>query len=216
MKPLNKSLSELIAHDDALWHACELARREDSEPEHCLQVTRLAHALFAATRPCHGMPESELRVLLAAALLHDTGYSLAPESHHKGSRDIVLRSELPGFSGNEKKIIACVARYHRGSHPRPDHKVYRDLSAADQARVRRLSAVLRIADGLDRGHDAACAGIAMNRAGNEIHLCITQRIESSIDIWGANRKRELFEEEFGVTVRFDTAVEPPAPTEDRS
>jgi exopolyphosphatase/guanosine-5'-triphosphate,3'-diphosphate pyrophosphatase len=214
MNALNKSLLHLIEQDPALRHAYDLAREEDSEPEHCFHVTHLAHVLFAASLPCHGMSDSALRLLLAAALLHDTGYSISPESHHKGSRDLILQSELPGVSESATKIIACVARYHRGALPKADHKVYRDLDLADQARVRGLAALLRIADGLDRGHDAACCAIDMRRDGATVWLRIGQRFKSEIDIWGADRKRDLFEAEFGVTVRFEAHVLPAASTEE--
>ena len=51
--------------------------------------------------------------------------------------------------------MALISRYHRRTGPRKKHAEFAALPPADQAIVRRLSGLLRVADGLDRGHTAA-------------------------------------------------------------
>jgi len=57
-------------------------------------------------------------LMSAAALLHDVGYHIAHESHHKHSLYLIENSELTGFSEAERAVIANIARYHRGSPPK--------------------------------------------------------------------------------------------------
>ncbi len=193
--------------DHALAAVRRLAREVDPEPSHAFQVCRLAQQLFDRTAKLHGLDKKARRLLTAAALLHDIGHTISVQGHHKHARDLILSYELTGFSERERSIIACVARYHRKAHPRPHHKVFRDLNETGQALVSRLSAVLRIADGLDRAHDAAVCGFRVRRGHDTVTIHALLRRPSSTDIWGGLRKRGLFEEVFKVAVEIIVEAE---------
>ena len=180
----------------ALSAAEAFMRAHDSDPEHALQVCRTSLALFDATRALHKLGPAARRVLAGAALMHDTGFSVDVGRHHKHARDLILNADLEGFSPNEQRMVACVARYHRKAHPAPGHKVYRDLAGRDQAVVRRLSALLRLADGLDRSHAGSTQAVRFRQKGDSAKLYVKQPGTNTTDIWGAERKRELFEQEF--------------------
>ena len=92
------------------------------------------------------------RLLLAAAVLHDIGDFVSLKGHHKHSLYLISRSELSGFSPREMFLVANIARYHRKSAPSLGHPEFALLSSADRERVRRLAAILRIADALDEEH----------------------------------------------------------------
>ncbi len=177
--------------------AGRLMLEHDPEPEHATQVCRIALELFDGALRLHGLASEHRRLLTAAALLHDTGYSVDPMRHHKGSRDIILASILPGFAKQEQAIIACVARYHRKAHPKESHKVFCDLPRGLQEVVRRLAAILRVADGLDRSHCASVCAVRVRTTKTEIRLHVGQRRPNAMDINGAMKKRRLFEEVFG-------------------
>ena len=185
--------------DPGVAAAERLARDNGAEPRHAAQVRRNSVMLFDALRGIHGLGAAERRVLEAAALMHDAGYSLRPKkTHHKGSRDLVMASALEGFSDTERRMIACVARYHRKAHPNPRHKVYNELKAPERAVVRKLAAILRIADGLDRGRCDSLHGVAIEHSQEKVRILVEQHPPSPVDIWGGMRKRVLFEEVFGV------------------
>ncbi|NTU51408.1 MAG: HD domain-containing protein, partial [Candidatus Aminicenantes bacterium] len=108
-----------------------LARDIDLEPDHVFQVCKTALSIFDQTGELHQLGAAERPLLEAGALLHDCGFQRGPQRHHKHSRDLILELELPGFSESEKKIVACVARYHRKAAPEPTHAVFRDLSSQE-------------------------------------------------------------------------------------
>ena len=60
----------------------------------------------------------------AAALLANVGYLINFEGHHKHSYHLILNSELPGFEREQLRLLALVARYHRGSRPKKKHDDY--------------------------------------------------------------------------------------------
>lgn len=72
--------------------------------------------------------------------------------------------------------------------------------------VRKLAAILRIAEGLDRGNMGVVRGVECRMASNrvEMHLRLRRAMarDASLEIWGAERKKTLFEEVYGREVRF--------------
>jgi exopolyphosphatase/guanosine-5'-triphosphate,3'-diphosphate pyrophosphatase len=186
--------------DAGLEAARALADRYDPDPEHAVQVCSTAEALFDATRGLHGLGREHRRLLTAAALMHDVGLATQPAQHHKGSRDLILETKLPGFTEEEVKILACTARYHRKAHPQPGHRVYGDLGDEARQVVAKLAAILRIADGLDRSHLGATTDLRLDQHGHTLCVYVRQKNPSPMDIWGAMRKRQLFEETFRVDV----------------
>jgi len=138
----------------------------------------------------------------AAALLHDVGYHIAHESHHKHSLYLVANSELTGFSEAERAVIANVARYHRGSLPKERHPEYAMLNSADRKTVCRLGAIVRVADALDRSHDNRVSDLRCNREGDLFHIQVQSAQDCENEMQEAERRRDLFEQAFECTLNF--------------
>ena len=178
-----------------------LARQLDPEPGHCFQVRKNAERLFAGLGEALGLAPGDWPLLEAAALLHDIGHRRGFAGHHKHSRDMILARRWPGLGVRTRRIVACVARYHRKAEPEPGHAQFRDLSAPDQLLVTRLAAILRIADGLDRAHRASVRGIRVEADAEGVTLHIDQRWAEPVDLAGGARKAGLLEAAFGRAVR---------------
>jgi exopolyphosphatase / guanosine-5'-triphosphate,3'-diphosphate pyrophosphatase len=170
----------------------------DPDPAHSCQVCRSALALFDLLRELHGLGATERVLLHAAALMHDTGYGTGAPKHNKASRDLILGTKLTGMSIRELMMVACIARYHSGGAPEPDHKVYRDLKPKEQEKVARLASILRIADGLDRSHAASAETVHVEQVPSIVRICVKQPEPNPDDIAAALRKGRFFEDVFGV------------------
>lgn len=184
----------------SIYHLGESCRYE---AHHAATVRRNCLSIFDQLRDVHGLGNAEREYLEAAAVLHDIGYLISHSQHHKHGYYLIRHSELLGFTDREIEIIANIARYHRKSHPKEKHDGFPRLSGDDQQRVRRLAAILRIADGLDRRHRDIFASITCEVKPRSVtlHLGLKQDSDTSIELWGAERRKELFEEEFGKTLR---------------
>lgn len=144
-------------------------------------------------------------ILYAAGLLHDVGYLINYSKHHKHSYHLIVHSDITGFSHRELELIANIARYHRRSEPKKKHLHYAKLPRADRALVRRLSGILRVADGLDRTHTQTVRDVRLHLAGDDV-LCRVEAEENpAVDIWGAERKCRLFARSVGLTPTFEWA-----------
>lgn len=136
-----------------LRSAHEVGEKFRYDAAHARHVAFLAERIFDQTGTLHGLTRHHRTLLAAAALLHDVGYSIAHESHHKHSQYIIRHAELTGFSEPERVIIALIARYHRGALPKDRHPEFAMLEQKSRQTVWRLGGILRLAEALDRHHD---------------------------------------------------------------
>lgn len=181
-----------------------LAETLQFEKVHSTQVAKLALKMFDQTAAIHKMGAQEREYLEAAAMLHEVGLFVSHAQHHRHSYYLIRNSELLGFTENEKEIIANVARYHRKSHPKIKHEGFRRLSPDDQRIVAKLASILRIADGLDRTHASAVADLHCQVSGRKVDVLL-RRSEGSpieLEVWGAERKKKLFEETLHARIHF--------------
>lgn len=180
----------------------ELAERTHYEETHARQVRRLAVGLFDSIAARLGCRPEERQTLSDAALLHDIGYHISYDKHHKHSYHFISHAELLGMTPAEQVVIANVARYHRGAEPRKAQGNFGPLSTADRARVRRLAAILRVADGFDRGHTAAVADIRVRWLDRALRLIAVPADGASVrlEVWGASRKSGLLAKMAGLPV----------------
>ena len=174
-----------------------LMKQFDREPQHALQVTRLALKLFDQLNALHGLGDKERDWLEAAGLLHDIGWSQSANGHHKESQKLILKADLLGWSDEEKLMIANVARYHRKSAPKVSHKLFAVLNESAQAAVAKLAAILRVADGLDRSHHNVVDEITVRLADDAVRLQLHCRYEIGFELYGFEKKRGLFGQVFG-------------------
>lgn len=182
----------------------EFAERCHYEEPHARQVQRLALQLFDSIGARLGCAPEDRSVLADAALLHDVGYHINYQKHHKHSFHLILHADFLGMTPAERVVVAHVARYHRGAAPdRRKHEAYGKLPRATRERICRLAAILRVADGFDRGHAAAIEKLRvrwMRRALRITGLPSANATTLRLELWGANRKRELLEELAGLPV----------------
>ncbi len=174
-----------------------LARSCRYEVGHSHQVTRLALDLFDRLEALHGCGEAARRRLLYASLLHDIGWLEGAKGHHKASQRIIESSrELP-LGDRDRRIIACIARYHRGALPKRRHRPFGQLSSKDRQEVMRVSALLRLADGLDRSHRSVVTRVSTRVRPRTVEiLCETRGAAKEERTFGL-KKGDLFTKVYG-------------------
>jgi exopolyphosphatase/guanosine-5'-triphosphate,3'-diphosphate pyrophosphatase len=188
-----------------------VARRYDYDAPHSQLVARLATRIFDDTCELHGMGRDERKLLEYAALLHDIGYHIAHNNHHRHALYLIKNSEMPGFTGNELAVMATVVRYHRGSMPQRlrdarSRREHEDLLALDRTHRRvalQLAAILQVADGLDRSHRQLIEDVRCEVSDGCATFHIKSTGECDLEIWSAERKAIWFSRLFRVQVRFE-------------
>lgn len=189
--------------DQKLRGVHAVGKRFGYEEAHSHQVARLAETIFDALAEGTKLTRHQRLLLSAAALLHDVGYHIAHESHHKHSLYLIENSELTGFSERERAVIANIARYHKGSLPKNHHPNYAALSGADRVTVARLAGILRLADAMDRRHDNRVKDLLCRRNRNVVHIQALSVLECENELTEVERRLKLFEDAFECKVKLD-------------
>jgi exopolyphosphatase/guanosine-5'-triphosphate,3'-diphosphate pyrophosphatase len=193
-----------IAAPDPLRLFREFAERCQSDRRHVEHVRYLALQLFDQLAGELGCEPEERLLLEAAGLLHDVGQLVSYSKHHKHSYQLIMHAERLGLPARERELVAIISRYHRRTGPRKKHEEFAALAPADQAVVRRLSALLRVADGLDRGHTAAVETVATELTDEALVIRIAPRLKGAdldLECWGGSRKADVLAKLLGRDVK---------------
>jgi exopolyphosphatase / guanosine-5'-triphosphate,3'-diphosphate pyrophosphatase len=179
---------------ETVYYIC---RQYSVDLPHAEHVKTIALKLFDETKSLHKLGDTEREFLEAASLMHDIGYHISHDQHHKHSYYIIVNSVLPGFTNTEAEMIANIARYHRKSHPKKKHENFKRLTPDKQRMVRILGGMLRIAEGVDRRQLQVIKDldVKIDKSGVNISLIYDKgEISPDIELWGAERRKLLLEE----------------------
>ena len=175
----------------------EFARSCHFDEEHSLHVTRLTLAVFDALSGPFNLGERDRQMLEAAAILHDAGYLISYDSHHKHTYLLIRHADLFGFTPREREIIANVARYHRKALPKKTHESYARLAAPDRLLVQQLGGILRLCDGLDRRRNSHIKTLECTLSRSSFTIRVADQEDVSVELFGGKSKGDLFEVAFG-------------------
>lgn len=181
----------------------KLLEKYNANQAHAKQVAKLSLKIFDELKALglHDLSVKKREFLNIGACLHDIGYFVEAKGHNKHSAELIKNDESLEFDKDEKRIIACVARYHRGNLPSKRHGDYDALSEKKQKTVQKLAGIVRFADALDRLHlDLVCdVALKYNAAHNILWIkVIPEKSGIKLDLSAAQRKKDLLEKAFFV------------------
>jgi putative phosphoesterase len=172
------------------------ARCFDYNEGHSSQVTRLATRLFDELGELHGLGAEERFWLQYAGILHDIGWVEGQKGHHKASLRIILADQHLPFDERERNIVGSIARYHRKKLPNKGHPNFAALQRGERQKVKALSAILRVADGLDFTQQSLVKDITCEVSPKQVTVNCAVSGEAETEKQRAMRKGDLFEKVF--------------------
>jgi len=132
------------------------------------------------------------------SIARSSGFSHCPKDNLNANADI------PGFSDRERLLVATVARYHRRSTPDRGRADLGHLSTAELTTVRKLAALLRVANALDASHRQPIGRVRAEAVSGAVRLRLQTRAPVDLELWDVRREAALFREVF--RKRIDVAV----------
>lgn len=180
----------------------EMAERYGVSLRHARKVARLAADILRTLQPLHKLPTGAGRLLEGAAYLHDVGHYVSDTKHHKHSHYLVSNSDMPGFTEEERELIANLCRYHRKAMPTPEHSNLQPLTAEGRRTVNLMIPLLRLADSLDRSHGQRVRAVECKVRDTDVLVQLSGPAEADFDleIWAAERQSEVFRQVYGKTL----------------
>ena len=193
----------MTAHDKTLTIVTHEAQKYDPDPTHSNQVTVLSLSLFDEISRLYGLNSQDREFLEYAAMLHDIGWHINQKDHSIHSREMILSDSNLPFNNSTRLMVANIARYHNKGKPNKTDEKYALLIPEEAHKVNELSAILRVADGLDASHNRVVKSLKARATEDSIILeCLTDN-DYTMEEDAIRKKRKLFKKVFGKPLRID-------------
>lgn len=179
---------------DSILALCRQYRLDMKAAEN---VPRPSLRLFHELRRVHGLPAEYEGWLSAAALLHDVGRFVNRSGRHRHTYYVIAHSELLGFTPEQRRVIAAVARYLGMSRPDPDDVPMKDLGDGDKEFVPRAVELLRLANAMNHGHGGNITDLVALTDRDRAVIKLKARRSPDLELWLLQKERAFFREVFG-------------------
>jgi len=169
------------------------------ERKHVLDVRESAMLLFAGLRSLHRLPPEYREWLSAAAMLYEVGDYVNRNGHHRHTHYIISNSEILGYTPQQRRIIAAIARYLGKSRPTVEDGPMKMVDAGDRPHVQKAILLLRLARALNLGRSRAVGRVRIGLRSAEVKLTLISRRNLGVDLelWAIEKERDYFREVFG-------------------
>jgi len=166
----------------------ELMRKFDRDDPREQHIAELSLSLFDQTQRLHGLDGADRELLEYASLLHGIGRHIDFENRERHSRYIIRNSSLRGFTDDEIELLGLISLFHRGPKPRKNGKKVLGLPLGDEHRVIVLSAILRLAVALDRGHSQLVRRMHVEERKKQLCIVIDGPGDLLLELWAGRGK----------------------------
>jgi exopolyphosphatase/guanosine-5'-triphosphate,3'-diphosphate pyrophosphatase len=169
------------------------------DPKHALDVRESAMSLFSALRSVHRLPPEYREWISAAAMLYEVGDYVNRTGRHRHTHYIISNSEILGYTPQQRRIIAAIARYLGKSRPTSDDGPMKALDPAERAPAQKAILILRLARSLNLGRSRAVQKVRVGVRAADVRLTLTPRRRLGVDLelWAIEKDCAYFREVFG-------------------
>jgi exopolyphosphatase/guanosine-5'-triphosphate,3'-diphosphate pyrophosphatase len=166
---------------------------------HASRVRDSAMRLFSELRRVHRLPPEYKEWIGTAAMLCEVGDYVNRTGRHRHTYYIISHSEILGFTLQQRKVIAAIARYLGKSRPAPEATPIKVLPSTDQKHIAKASLLLRLAWALNLGRSGALKTVRVRVHDSTVQMLLVPRPPMSVDLelWAVERERAYFREVFG-------------------
>ncbi|MGZ5154351.1 MAG: HD domain-containing protein, partial [Burkholderiales bacterium] len=119
--------------------------------------------------------------------------------HHRHTHYIISNSEILGYTPQQRRIIAAIARYLGKSRPAMEDGPMKVIDNTERADVQKAIALLRLARAMNLGRSRAVDKVRVRVRSAEIQLTLVPRRRMGVDLeqWAIEKERDYFREVFG-------------------
>ena len=190
----------LLNHDfqqDILSIARNIAKRYHCNKVHIADVLEIALPIFDRMKKIHGLTDRERLLLQIAVILHDCGKYINMNAGGDDAYNIIMATEIIGLSHKERELVANIVMYNTvwlPSYMELDQSMSRD----DYIVICKLTAILRVANALDRSHKQKIDKISVSLKDNILYLKTDTIADISLEKALFSSKASFFEEVYGI------------------
>lgn len=184
--------------DDILAASRNMSKRFRCHTSHIQNIEGYVLKIFDSMKRFHGLLERERLLLQISTILHDCGKFVSMSNPNECAYNIIMSTEIIGLSHREREIIANVVRYHTEefdySWPYADQRE----ASGTTILMAKLTAMLRLANAMDRSHRQKLAGCKIHIKNNLLVIATDYEGDLSLEKIAITHKADFFEEIFGI------------------
>lgn len=191
-----------VEHDfeaDILSGAENISKRYMGSKKRSETLERIALTIFDSMKRIHGLGRRERLLLQLSARLHDCGKYISMVNLGKCSYNIIMSTEIIGLSHKEREIVANVVKYNH--EPFVYYNAAVGESALDEDAylvVAKLTAILRVANGLDRSHKQKFKDIKTVVKDERLVIQVETAADITLERGLFTKRADFFEEVYSI------------------
>ena len=197
----NKLIS--IKHNfeqDIMACAKNISKRYMGSRKRSETLEQIAMNIFEAMKKIHGLDKRAGLLLRLAALLHDCGKYISLANLGECSYNIIMSTEIIGLSHTEREIVANVVKYN---HLEFDYyesmNKGTNLAKEDYMIIAKLTAILKLANGLDRSHKQKFKDVRIVLKEQELVITVDTPVDITLERGLFKHRAEFFKEVYSIT-----------------
>ena len=162
-------------------------------------LEKIALTIFDSTRKIHGMGRRERLLLQLSTILHDCGKYISMVSLGECSYSIIMATEIIGLSHREREILANVVKYnHKEFEYYEKMGQFSALDSGSYLVIAKLTAILRLANGLDRSHKQKFKNVKTSLKDEELIFTVDTNEDITLEKGLFDARAAFFQEVYNV------------------
>lgn len=191
-----------VTHDfeqDIIACAKNISKRYMGSRKRSDTLETIALTIYDSMKKVHGLGKRERLLLQIATRLHDCGKYISLMTLGECSYSIIMGTEIIGLSHAEREIVANVVKYNH-----LDFEYYETIGKKSELDknsylvIAKLTAILRLANGLDRSHKQKFRNIRATVKDSELILSVDTDLDITLERGLFSAKADFFEEVYSI------------------
>lgn len=179
--------------------ALQISKRYSGSKKRAETLEKIALTLFDATEAINGLSKRDRLLLQISSYLHDCGKYISMSNLSECSYEIIKNTEIIGLSHRERVIVANVVRYNQEEFDYYlDFNDHEHIEAVDHMRIAKLTALLRLANGLDRSHKMKFKDVLVSIEGDELLIQVDTNVDITLEKGLFGNRAAFFEEVYNL------------------
>ena len=159
---------------------------------------KIALTIFDSMKKVHGLGQRDRLLLRLATLLHDCGKYISMTNLGECSYSIIMATEIIGLSHMEREIVANVVKFNHEEFEYYDVSKASTLDQESYLRIAKLTAILRVANGLDRSHKQKFKDVKTILKDDVLTITVDTKEDITLEKGMFSHRADFFEEVYSV------------------